>query len=505
MNYPSKRISRAKEIFSSPYAWCMTTYFAEGFPFSIIRTLSSLFFRDMKVSLESIGLTSLFGLPWVLKFLWSPHIDTFGTKRGWMLIMQSLLAIATAITALLVPLPFAIPAIATLFLLASFIAATHDVAIDGYYMEALDKEGQAKFVGYRIMAYRVAMITGTGVIATIGTTLNWGIAFMIAAGLLVVLVVYHYFFLPKCEVAKRPMAEGLRWFINLKVLASTLLLATFIIAIRYYLGSQHFSELKTIHPLLKEFNFASIIGILLLLSLVLLTLLRKKIKQSLFKNDPDSFYSRAFVAFIDRPHIAIMLAVIILLRTGEAMLTAMVSPFIVDLGIKAHYGWISGGVGLVASIVGAMMGGHIISRFSLRSVLWPILALQNLTNLVYMVLGLYLSDFIVQNTAASEPLFIGDLNLALVAFVHGFDQWAGGLGTAVLTTFIMRLCLQEYKAVHFAIGTGLMSISGLMIGAVSGFMVAEMGYGIFFGVSFLFSIPSMILILFLPKDLINQS
>ncbi len=56
----------------NPSIWAFTTYFAEGFPYSIIRTVSSLFFRDMKMSLEGIGLTSLFGLPWVLKFLWAP-------------------------------------------------------------------------------------------------------------------------------------------------------------------------------------------------------------------------------------------------------------------------------------------------------------------------------------------------------------------------------------------------------------------------------------------------
>jgi PAT family beta-lactamase induction signal transducer AmpG len=59
-----------KGKFSKDYIWTFTTYFTEGFPYAIIRSISSLFFRDMGVSLEAIGLTPFFGLPWILKFLW---------------------------------------------------------------------------------------------------------------------------------------------------------------------------------------------------------------------------------------------------------------------------------------------------------------------------------------------------------------------------------------------------------------------------------------------------
>ena len=62
-----------------PHVWAFTTYFAEGLPYTLIRMVSSVFFRDMRVSLEAIGLTSLFGIPWVIKFLWGPLIDQFGT------------------------------------------------------------------------------------------------------------------------------------------------------------------------------------------------------------------------------------------------------------------------------------------------------------------------------------------------------------------------------------------------------------------------------------------
>ena len=119
-----------KSRLQAPHVWAFTTYFAEGFPYTLIRMVSSVYFRDMKVILEAIGLTSVFGVPWVIKFLWGPHIDQFGTKRLWMLGMQCALLFITALVGLLTPLPNGIPLIALLLFLGSFLAATHDMAIE---------------------------------------------------------------------------------------------------------------------------------------------------------------------------------------------------------------------------------------------------------------------------------------------------------------------------------------------------------------------------------------
>ncbi|MCP4669015.1 MAG: AmpG family muropeptide MFS transporter, partial [Deltaproteobacteria bacterium] len=175
--------SKKQHTLQSPHVWAFTTYFAEGFPYTIIRMISSVFFRDMKVSLEAIGLTSLFGIPWVLKFLWGPQIDQFATKRHWLLSMQLLLLLMVSTVAFLAPLPEGVRVIAMLFFAGACIAATHDMAIDGYYMEALDERGQAKFVGYRVMAYRISMMTGTGVIVTIGAMTSWRTGFLSAGAL----------------------------------------------------------------------------------------------------------------------------------------------------------------------------------------------------------------------------------------------------------------------------------------------------------------------------------
>jgi PAT family beta-lactamase induction signal transducer AmpG len=489
--------NRKRKLLQVPHVWAFTTYFAEGFPYTIIRIISSVFFRDMRVSLEAIGLTSLFGLPWVLKFLWGPQIDQYGTKRRWMLTMQFLLVFMVIAVAFLSPLPGGIRIIAVLFLIGSFLAATHDMAIDGYYMEALDRKGQAKFVGYRVMAYRISMMTGTGIIVTIGATTSWLTGFLSAGAMLSLLFIYHLFFLPKVETERIPIHNFFKTFLRLRVIIVIVLLALIIILLRSIFASEWYGQLEHQIPILDKIRFPGWVGIGLLAALILLALFKDRIRQILLR-DKNSFYSRAFMAYMDREKIGAALAFIILMRTGESMLASMASPFMVDLGIKVHYGWISGGVGLPFSIIGAMAGGWMISRYTLKRTIWPFLLAQNLTNIIYMLLALKLNKFVVLNTGAEMLTTIGSLNLMLVASVHAFDQFAGGLGTSVLVTYLMRTCLSEFKAAHFAIGTGLMNISGVLSGVVSGFLAGWLGYGYFFGISFLASIPGMLLIPFIP-------
>ena len=483
--------------FKRPHVWAFTTYFAEGLPYTIIRIVSSVFFRDMKVSLEAIGLTSLFGIPWVIKFLWGPLIDQFATKRKWMLIIQFLLVLLFILVAFMSPLPYGVKVIAGLLFIGAFLSATHDIAIDGYYMEALDKQGQAKFVGYRVMAYRLAMMAGTGIVVTIGTTVGWFAAFTSAGGFLGLLFTYHVFFLPLVENERLGMGDLLKGILRTKFLISVVA----VVLILWGLGSlflgRFIGKLFAFFPLLQMISFAGWVALGLLILLIGLALFRNRIKALLLR-DKESFYSRAFFEYMDRDKIGVAIAFIILMRTGESTLSSMAAPFMVDLGIKVHYGWLSGGVGLPFSIIGAMAAGFLISKYSLKKMIWPCLLAQNLTNLVYMGLALGLAKYLALNTGADTVTFIGSFNLFLVACVHAFDQFAGGLGTAVLITFLMRTCLERFKAAHFAIGTGLMNVSGVLAGVASGFLAARLGYGLFFGITFLLSIPGMCLIFFIP-------
>jgi len=448
--------------------------------------------RTINVSLESIGLTSFFSLPWILKFFWAPLVDRFGTRRTWLLIMQGALVLFFVAIGIGTTVTGGLSVVAALFLAAAFFAATHDVAIDGYYMVALDAKKQATFIGFRVTAYRIAMMTGTGAIATIGTRWGWQYGFTTAGALLLIVWVYHFVYLPKCETVSHPLRSAFVPMVRLPFIVGTLAISGGLVFLYRAINSPWYTEIKASVSWLKGMSFAGWISIALLTSLIVVGLLHKKIAGA-FTHNPESFYSKAFLSFIDRKGMGVILAFVIFLRTGEFLLTKMTSSFMVDLGIKIHYGWLQAGVGLPASIAGAMLGGYCISRFGLKRVLFPFLLLQNGSNIVYMLLAFGLKHFVAVNTGNSSPESIGVANLIAVAVVQGFDQLSGGLGTAVLMTFLMKLCNGTYKAAHYAIGSGLMSISGLFTGVASGFIAANVGYGWFFGVSFLLSIPGMVL------------
>jgi len=463
--------------------WTFSTYFAEGFPYTVIRTVSTLFFRDRGMSLEALGVTSIFGLAWVLKFLWGPLIDTYNSKRWWLVSCESVLVLIIAAATILSPLTNATQYIVVLFFAGSFIAATHDIAIDGFYLEALNQSEQAQYLGFRVMAYRIAMMTGTGIIVTVGAMLGWGWAFALASLIMAGLLALHSAVLPAGHAQKSsniPLALTPRSRVAL-ALSAAALGGSLILASQ----NAHVADLTSKLP--------AIITMGLFAGLLILWCAKNRL-QALLLNNSDSFYTKSFLSFIDHPQIGAILAFIILCRTGEYMLSSMYSPFLVDLGLKNHYGWISAGIGLPCSIAGAMIGGWTIGRFGLKRTIWPFLLLQNLTNIVYMLLAFHYSQRIGSPSAGEITRSL----LLAVAATHGFDQFAGGLGTAVLMTFLMRLCQHDFKASHYAIGTGLMSISGLYAGVVSGFLTAWLGYGIFFGVSFLLSIPGMAIVFFLP-------
>ncbi len=152
----------------NPWAWVPSLYFAEGIPYVVIMTVSVIMFKRLGLSNTDIALyTSWLYLPWVIKPLWSPMVDMLKTKRFWIVYMQLLLGIGFIGIALAIPLPnYLIWTLGILWVLA-FSSATHDIAADGFYMLGLSDHQQAWYVGIRSTFYRLAMITGQGILVIV--------------------------------------------------------------------------------------------------------------------------------------------------------------------------------------------------------------------------------------------------------------------------------------------------------------------------------------------------
>ncbi len=157
----------------SPWSWIPTLYFAQGIPYVVAMTVAVIMYKRLGISNTDIALyTSWLYLPWVIKPFWSPFVDLIKTKRWWIITMQLFIGAGLAGVAFLIPAPFFFQATLAVLWLMAFSSATHDIAADGFYMLALDSGQQSFFVGIRSTFYRLAMITGQGILIILAGSLE---------------------------------------------------------------------------------------------------------------------------------------------------------------------------------------------------------------------------------------------------------------------------------------------------------------------------------------------
>jgi PAT family beta-lactamase induction signal transducer AmpG len=236
--------------------------------------------------------------------------------------------------------------------------------------------------------------------------------------------------------------------------------------------------------LLRRLSIPGAVAVALLLALLVLLLLRGRLLVRL--RNSDGFYARAFVEYLDRDRVGILLAFLVLYRAGESLLLAMLYPFMATLGLgRSDYGLLYGTFGVASSIAGGLLGGRIIARAGLRRAVWPLVLAQNVPNLLYGLLALW------HGGGASVPV------PAIGAFVV-VESFGAGMGTAAFLVTIMRTCKKEHRAAHMAVATSIMNVSSAMAGVFSGFLAARLGWPLFFLATFLAACPAMGLLPFLP-------
>ena len=125
--------------------------------------VSAVLYKDLGISDAQIAFwTSLIMWPWTIKFLWSPFLELYRTKKFWVVGSQLLSGVLFGVAALSLHLPLFFSVSVAVFAVVAFSGATHDIAADGVYMSELSPASQAKYIGWQGAFYNLAKLVATG-------------------------------------------------------------------------------------------------------------------------------------------------------------------------------------------------------------------------------------------------------------------------------------------------------------------------------------------------------
>jgi PAT family beta-lactamase induction signal transducer AmpG len=168
-------------------------------------------------------------------------------------------------------------------------------------------------------------------------------------------------------------------------------------------------------------------------------------------------------------------------KLGEFAMGPMVKPFWVDYGkniwpnqeeLMFQIGLFPTSFGIVLSVLGALLGGTFITRYGIFTGVWFLGLLQAVSNLGYSLV---------------QWLDLGRSGLYGASM---FESLSGGLGTAAFLAFLMNVCQKEHATVQYAFLSSIFSLTGRLIGAISGLGAERYGYGNYFALTFLLSMPA---------------
>ncbi len=314
----------------SPWLWVPTLYFAQGLPNGLLEDAVPVLFKDLGVTNDRLTRAlALMSLPWMLKALWSPLVDAYGTKRSWVWLSQLVGGCAFAAFALT---PFTSDPVAFGLVWLTLIAlcsATHDIAADGFYMLGVRTGGeQAFFSGIRNTAFRLAKVFASAVVVVLAGRLIhagkaapeawvWALGLFSVAAL--ALSAWHGYALPR-PAEDAPAGAGRETPV-----------AAFVEGWRSFLAKP---------------------GVGRLIAFIL-------------------FYrlSEALVSALASPFLKDPVE-----RGGLGLSTETL-------------GWLNG-AGVLALLAGGVLGGLLVSRHGLRKLLWPMVAIMHLPNFAFLALAL---------------------------------------------------------------------------------------------------------------------
>ncbi|MCX5866804.1 MAG: MFS transporter [Proteobacteria bacterium] len=389
--------------------WVAVLYFVEGFPFGLIHNALPVYFRIFGVSLKEIGLMSLVSLPWAIKFFWAPAVDALGRKKHWFVTCQIFIALTIVSFPWLMPSQTVSSFFWVLLIALAFFSATQDIAIDAYTIRLLDEKELGMANGVRVTTYRIALIAAGGVFIAGAGWLGWTTMFLVG-GILILLTALVSIRAPETPAPSPADGENRT--------------------------PQTFSPPGST----RTFQYFVVIPL---------------------------------KEFLARPGFIQVFLFVLLFKLGDMAMGPMIHPFWVDRGFTLfEIGAVPGTVGVVATIIGALLGGYLTNRWGIFRGLWILGLFQAGSNLVYA-------------GAAALPSHPAAMYLASVT-----ESFTGGLGTAPFLAFLMKICNKDHAATQYALLSALFAMTRSVSGAFSGWGAESLGYASYFTFTFILAFPA---------------
>ena len=386
--------------------------FASGLPLALTSGTLQAWLTVEGLDLKTIGIFTLVGLPYTLKFLWAPLMDRFvppwlGRRRGWMLLTQVGVAMGLVLIAL-TDVHTQARQLAAFALLVAFLSASLDIVFDAFRTETLEPHERGLGAAVWVNGYRLALlVAGAGALMA-ADVVGWRMTYLLMAltmfaGTITIVAS------PEPSVAVEPPR----------------------------------SLAEAVGAPLKEF-----------------------------------FMRRQALAFM---------AVIVLYKLGDAFASSLQTAFLIaGMGFSSTEVGLAKGLGIFATLTGAVIGGLMMTKAGLLQSLLVFGVLQAVSNLGFVVLA------------------VAGKNSGILMAAVVLENVTGGMGTAAFVALIMSLCDPRYTATQFALLSSLEALGRVFAGRPSANIVQAVGWSQFFTLTFVIALPGLWAVWRLRRNLLPR-
>ena len=477
--FSMKEIQALRQAFQSQKMGALLLLgFASGLPLFLTSRTLQLWMQDAKVDIAKITLFGLLSLPYSLKFLWSPLLDRFtppllGGRRGWLIITQIGLVLAIAALALQQPAQSEqiLQILAINCLIITFLSATQDIAGDAYRTDILNPLEAQPGASVWVLGYRIALFITSSLALVLADYLPWNVVYLLMAVIMAGSIFTTLWSPAEHKLQNKTQLAPISGKDVIFIVMITLLVAGLIAGV--FVG---FIPQPVFYWLLAGLLVAWITASVLLPN----SLLNEVSEDS----PPENLQTAIFLPFKEFFHrfgikqASLTLGFILLYKLGDSLVGITANLFLREIDFtKTEIGAIQAGMGFLATTVGVLAGGVIMTKINLNRSLWVFGALQLLSNLGYYALAV-----------ANKK----DYSLLVIAV--NIENFSAGLVTVATVAFLMSLCNHRFTTTQFALFSSLMAISRDVLSAPAGSWAKATGWPTFFLLSLVAALPGLLLL-----------